>query len=267
MKNHQGFETVGDDYARPAGFAEHGTGYVPRDYQAFPMNGLKCAQAPTIKRLSEQEIVELAIEKTAKKTWVTDLADRVGSIVKNQGQAPYCFAHAPVRGMEYARIHQGGTMLVLSAFYAAWLVKHGRKEGGSGIQVVKALSEHGTCVEELVPPQTFHVNETAEIKTNAGLHQITVWEDFEPDDTQLQMSSVVQDQPFTVGIPAWGHEVLVNFLAFTNKSGKPTFGDLCEGFDNSWDKEWGKNGRGVLAGTKRKFDEAGRIAAIEQSVA
>jgi hypothetical protein len=36
-------------------------------------------------------------------------------------------------------------------------------------------------------------------------------------------------------------------------------------FRNSWG-DWGDNGRGVLAGAKRKFDEAMRIVAIEQSV-
>ena len=34
------------------------------------------------------------------KNWLTDIADRVGSIVKNQKQSSYCWIHAPVRAME-----------------------------------------------------------------------------------------------------------------------------------------------------------------------
>jgi hypothetical protein len=54
--------------------------------------------APTVARLTKAEIIELAKEKTAKKTWVTDLADRVGSHVKNQKQSSsYCWIHGPTR--------------------------------------------------------------------------------------------------------------------------------------------------------------------------
>lgn len=266
-----GYPVVDDNYSRPPGFESHGTGYTARDYQAFPLNGMSFCQQPSVKRLTEQEILEIAIEKTAKKTWIIDLCDRVGSIVKNQQSAEYCWIHAPVRGMECIRVAQGGPHPPLSAFYPAWLIKHGQNTGGSGIQGIHTLADHGTCMETMVPPMTFHVNVTPEITANGNLHKIEVYEEFDPDDTQLQMSSVCQDQPYSVGIPYWspdgGHEVLATFLAFANTSGKPTFGDLREGIDNSWGIGWGKNGRGVLSGTKRKFDEAGRIAAISQSIA
>lgn len=260
MKTLQGFPVVDENYVRPPGFEQHGTGYVERDYAAWPLNGKAYNRAPSVAKLSKAEIVELIKEKTAKKTWVTDLADRVGSHVKNQSQSPYCWIHAPTRGMEYSRIHQGGTLLTLSAFCGAWPIKHGNKSGGSGVEGVHSLAKNGTCIETDWPSMQFQPPKSDDWKTNAPLHQVTIAEEFEAGDYESIWSSIVQDQPVTVGIPAWGHEVLLTFLVLNGS-------DIAEGFDNSWGSSWGSNGRGVLAGAKRHFDEAMRIAAIEQSVA
>lgn len=251
-----GFPIVDD--AKPAVVDGYGTGYQPRDYASIALNSLKCTRASTVARLSEQEIKELIAEKTAKKSWITDHADRVGSKVKNQSSSSYCWIHAPVRGMELFLVHAGETPLTLSAFYAGSRIKNGRNQGGSGITGVKWLHEHGTCVEEMWPPMQFRGRVTPEIEANAELHQITVYEEFDPDDYQMIWSSIVQDQPVTVGIPAWGHEVLLTFLTLDGNS-------INEGFDNSWGTGYGKNGRGVLSGRMRRFDEAGRIAAMESS--
>lgn len=264
MKTEHGYEIVGDDYGRPPGFEGHGTGYQPRDYASFPLNGHSFARAATVTRLSEKEIIEAITEKTAKKSWASDIADRVGSKVKDQGQSSYCWAHAPTRGMEYAHLLTGAPPLVFSAFYTAWPIKHGSNQGGSGIQAVESLVKRGTCVESLVPPQTFHVKETPEITENAALHCIVDYEEFEPGDKIGMYSSIIQNQCITVGIPAWGHEVLLSFLALV---GGIDFSNIREGFDNSWKYTWGNNGRGVLDGAKRKFDEGGRIATIKQSIA
>lgn len=259
MKYHNGYPIIGDD--SPTVSAEgHGTGYEPRDYEAWPLNGQEHNRASTIERLDEQVIRELIEEKTAKKTWVTDLADRVGSKVKDQQNSSYCWIHAPVRGMEYARIHEGGPVLTLSAFYAGSQIKNGRNQGGSGVTGVNWLVKHGTCKEEMWLPMKFKGQVTPEIEENAGLHQIKIAEEIEADDYQMIWSSVVQDHPVTVGIPDWGHEVLLTFLALVGR-------DINEGFDNSWKYTWGNNGRGVLSGRKRRFDEAMRIAAMEQSAA
>lgn len=264
MKTEQGFEIVGDDYAPGVGFEGHGRGYEPRDYASFPLNGHSFARAATVTRLSEKEIVEAILEKTAKKSWMTDIADRVGSHVKDQGQSNYCWAHAPTRGMEYAHLLTGAPPLVFSAFYTAWPIKHGANAGGSGIQAVESLVKRGTCIESLVPPQTFHVKETEEITANALLHCIVDYEEFEPGDKVGIYSSIIAGQGVTVGIPAWSHEVFLSFLALV---GGTDFSCIREGFDNSWTQKFGNNGRGLLDGAKRRFDEAGRIASIKQSIA
>ncbi len=198
--------------------------------------------------------------ETAAKSWASDHADRVGSPVKDQGQSNYCWAHAPTRGMEYAIILNGDPVKVLSAFYTAYPIKRGSNSGGSGIEAVHSLTNHGTCTQDLWGRLNFRGPETAEVKDNAALHQITIYEDLDPRDMAYIFSSVCQDQPVTVGIPAWSHEVLITFLVIES-------GVILPGFDNSWGQSYGNNGRGVLRGKMTRFDEAGRIAAVEQSVA
>lgn len=241
--------------------SQHGTGYVPRDFASFPLKSANKGAAPPIQRFTMAEMISTIIpQKTADNSWPKDHAIRVGSPVKDQGQSSYCWAHAPTRGMEYAIILSGDPVKVLSAFYTAYPIKRGRNEGGSGIEAVQSLSSHGTCIEYLWPPQTFRGNETAEVKDNAGLHQITIYEDLDAADHELIYSSVCQGQPVTVGIPAWGHEVLLTGLVVESGSVYPIF-------DNSWGKSYGDAGRGVLHGKMTRFDEAGRIAAVEQSIA
>lgn len=258
-----GFPIIDDDHAI-AFRNDKGTGYTGRDLTAYPRGSLKCHRAPGPK-LDLATIKEMVKEKTAKKTWVSDLCDRVGSHVKNQQSSSYCWIHAPTRGMECQLVAQGskradGSPFVLSAFAAAWPIKHGSNQGGSGIEGIdKSLAAGGTCTEEIWPSMAFRHAVTPEVTANSALHVIEAWEDLDPSDYLQIWTNIVLNKPVTVGIPAWGHEVLLTFLVLNAD------GSISEGFDNSWGTDWGKNGRGVLAGAKRRFDEAGSIAAIRCS--
>lgn len=265
MKSSQGFEIVGDDYMPAAEHSSRGRGYAGRDYTAFPLNGASWSQKPTIKRLSEQEIIDgIQYRANSLHGWMTDRADKVGSHVKDQGQSEYCWGHAPTRGMEYAHFLTGADPLIFSAFDTVWPIKKGSNTGGSGIEAVGSLVKLGTCLESQVPPQTYHVHETPEIIAEREKHKIVIWEEFEADDYVGIYSAILSFQAVTVGIPDWGHEVLLT--ALTLEGGKD-FSNIREVFDNSWGVSWGKKGRGVLEGKKRKFDEAGRIATILQAAA
>lgn len=252
----QGYAVVGDDHRVDPNLDGFGTGYESRDYDEFPMNGLEFAAARDIPSFSQNEILDLIAEKTAKKTWVRDKCDAVGSKVKNQSSSSYCWGHAPVRGMEVDYVLQGGVVKVLSAFYLCSTIKNGRNQGGSGIVAAKFAHERGTCLESMHAPMNFKVNTSAEAKENAALHQITAWEDLDPSDKLAIWTRIVLDMPVTVGIPSWTHEVLLTFLVNDN-------GTIREGFDNSWGTSWGTNGRGVLTGSKQRFSEAGSIISVE----
>lgn len=257
MADIQGYHLV-DDSFNVDFQGEFGTGYISRDYAEYPLAGLKCARTFSQPYIPREEYKERIEEKTRKKTWVRDKCDRVGSKVKNQQNSNYCWMHAPVRGMECVLISQGGVPFTLSAFYPAAQIKRGRNQGGSGIEAVEWLSAHGTCIESLHPPMDFSTNVSREVVANGLLHQILVYEDLNPTDDDAIITKLLTDHPVTVGIPSWGHEVLITFLLWEN-------GEVIYGIDNSWGTDWGTNGRGVLQGRMSRFDEAGSIEVIEAS--
>ena len=258
MASIQGYTVVDDQYRALTDISSKCTGYIPRDYKQYPLASLKCARPFSQAYIPKEEYKERIEEKTAKKTWIRDKCDRVGSKVKNQSSSNYCWVHAPVRGMECMVIEQGGVPFTFSAFYPGAQIKRGRNVGGSGIEAVEWLSAHGTCVESLHEPMDFSTNVSQEVVRNGLLHQILAYEDLDPSDDDAIITKLLTDKPVTVGIPAWGHEVLITFLLWEN-------GKVIYGIDNSWGTDWGNNGRGVLQGRMSKFDEAGSIEVVEAS--
>lgn len=257
------FHVLDDSYRFDPNLDDFGTGYESRDYDEYPMNGFEFCAAPTFKALSLKELVEIAKEKKAKKTRIIDKCDAAGLKVKNQSRSSYCWIHAPVHGQEIRYVLQGGKLKVLSAFWAGARIKNGRNQGGSGITGVKFLHDNGTCLEEMHKPMDFSVDRNPEHEANAKLHQITTWNDLDPQDRLLIATSVlVYERPVTVGIPAWSHEVAITFYEPT-ASGD----DIDEGIDNSWGTSYGDNGRGILKGRYKRFDEAGSIGDLEPASA
>ncbi len=258
MADIQGFHVVDDSYGSVG--TQNGTGYESRDYGAYPLVGLEKAIAFTDPLIDPSEYQERIAEKTAKKSWIKDLCDQAGLKVKNQQQSSYCWIHAPTHGMEVIYVLNGGVLKVLSAFYAGSQIKGGRNQGGSGIQGLEWLTKHGTCQESMWEPMKFRGTVTPEIVGNAELHQVQTFVDMDPRNEQQLITRILTNKPVTVGIPAWGHEVLLTFLVWD--AGRVKFG-----FDNSWGAAWGTAGRGVLEGAKSRFDEAGSIEIVEATTA
>ncbi len=271
MKLHySGAPLVDDDFTNPP---DKGMGYERRSYVDWPLNGQPYNRAPSVKRLTEKEIVEWAIEKLAKKNFAIDLAHAWGFTSKDQSQSNFCHVHAPVGGMEICRCFAGLPYKKLSAFFAGSQITHGQNAGGSGVHDVKWLVENGTCDEDLWLPMKFKgtPDEVAKAKAEAVHHKIVTCEEFDPKDRQLIFSSIAQDQPVTIGCP-WGgggHEVLLVALDFIHDKSNPTFGDIRPKFQNSWGKDWGTDqGCGILDGSKfTGIDEAMRIAEVTMSKA
>jgi hypothetical protein len=244
------------DTTIPNGF---GTGYVKRDYASFPLGGLKFAKAaPVIKELTDAEIIEAAKEKTARKTWLTDHFDRLKIPVKNQSASSYCWVHGATRSCESCYVMSGGVPFVLAAFDVGAIIKGGRNQGGSGIEAIETIAKIGICVESLHKPMDFSSRRTPEQEANAALHKIEAYDDKDTGAHRLIASYVIANIGVTVGIPAWGHEVCITFIAIEGS-------DWFFGFDNSWSPSYGQNGRGVLHGAMSRFDEAGAVRIMTPS--
>lgn len=230
-----------------------GKGYIPRDYQSYPLGVLQFAHAaPIIKAMTDAELREAIEYKTAKKTWITDKCDRVGLKVKNQSNSNYCWSHGAVRACEVCYVFSGGKVFSLSAFDVGACIKGGRNQGGSGIVAVEWIAKNGVCREDLHAPMDFDSTRSAEQSANAALHVIEAYDDLDPGDNRLLYTYVVNDVAVTVGIPVWGHEVTLTYLAAEGSS-------IFPGIDNSWSESYGNKGRAVLHGAYTRFDEAGAV--------
>lgn len=246
-----------DDAFRVDPTLDVGFGYEGRDLASYPLNGLKCCKASNLVAFDRAELIERIKEKNANKSWVTDKCDAAGLHVKNQKNSNYCWGHSPVRGMEVCYLLMGGVIYVLSAFWACAQIKRGRNQGGSGVVAVEWLQDHGTCLESMHPPMNFKVNNDPAVVANAKLHQIVGAEEFDPRNNMLIYTSVVLDQPVTVGIPSMGHEMLITRLDLDSRD---NIVPIC---DNSWGTSSGQNGRMALTGSKTRFDEAMSIVTVE----
>lgn len=261
MKFIQGHWVI-DESAPPPNPNIHGRGYVPRDYQSHPMHSAKCAFKGTRPRIDPREFQDRILEKTAKKLWITDHCDRVGSHVKDQNGTNYCWINAPTRGLEVFYVLSSGLVLDLSAAYGGSIIKGGANQGGSGIEAVDWIHDHGQPDVKYWP--TNKLSRTAsqasqECKDSAMKHRIMQWEDMDAGDMDAIFSSVLENVPVTVGIPAWGHEVLITYLVWQN-------GRVVPGIDNSWAPSWGTNGRGLLTGAYARFDEAGAVISATPAI-
>jgi hypothetical protein len=253
----QGYPVIGDDFRFDKNLDE-GFGYIGRDYAEEALGSASFCVASTTPTFSFNELVERICEKTARRDWITDKCDDIGFKVKNQSRSNYCWNHAPVRGMELDYILQGGDVKILSAFWGAAQIKRGRNQGGYGIQACRFLHEKGVPLESFHPPMNFSVNNDPAVVANAKLHQLAAWEDLEPSDQMAIFSKVVLDQPVTVGIPAWTHEVVLTKLLVEGNEIIP----VC---DNSHGVSSGNNGRVALRGRMKRFSEAGAVSRVEPS--
>jgi hypothetical protein len=251
----QGYPVIGDDFRFVKGLDE-GLGYIDRDYESDALGADSFCVANSTPTFSMSELIERIKEKTAKNDWITDKCDAIGFKVKNQSRSNYCWNHAPVRAMELAYILQGGDVKILSAFWGAAQIKRGRNQGGWGIQACRFLHDKGVPLESFHPPMNFSVNNDPAVVANAKLHQLAAWNDLEPSDQMAIYSKVVLDQPVTVGIPAWTHEVCLTKLLVEGNEIIP----VC---DNSHGTSSGNNGRVALRGRMKRFSEAGAIASVE----
>lgn len=255
-----GFQVVDADHAP----AEFGKGYEARDYSAYPLAGGKCASPFAQTLIDPKEVPNLIKQKTEAKSFVSDICDAQGVIVKMQAQTLYCWNNAVAHGMEVCNAFSGGANLVFSAAYVGSRIKRGRNVGGSGVEAAEWIHENGIPTEAYWKRNKVSAEQPSqECLVNAALHKIVGYTDLDAHDHRKIITSILMNTPVSVGMPAWGHEVLLTFLVYEpGKNLIPGFPGVGYGFDNSWATSWGKNGRGVLSAAYSRFDEAVSIGAV-----
>lgn len=237
-------------------------GHRPRDYNKHGFAaGPYMSAFPSELIIDPSEYKERIKEKDAKKNWVSNLCDNVGSIVKNQASTPFCWINAGCRCMEIARVVQGEPQVVLSPASAGAPITGFVARGGYGTEGVQWLSEHGACPVENWPANAIQRKYyTEENKAIALKYRIDSWWDLHQGNTNELASCLLRDIPVAAGLGWWSHEITFTFLAIAAN------GDVVFGFDNSWGTSWGDNGRGILVQSKARFDDANAIRAATPTV-
>jgi hypothetical protein len=168
----------------------------------------------------------------------------------DQGSTPLCWAHGCVRAVEVMRLYQGQKPLLLSGECVAYFATDGRMRGGSPDEALAILMSDGTCDQNLWPKNSFnvkYVNRSA--YDDRKNHIVLDWLDIENFDDQ--MSCALMRLPVAIGLSWWGHLVCqLDPILFSDD----TFG---VGVDNSWGKDWGNNGYGIIHESKATADLGG----------
>lgn len=222
-------------------------GRIPRDYHKEPYGSLPFAATfPSELLVPWEEMDEEIKRKDMEKSWITDLLDQAGLTVLDQDGTNYCWINAPVHCVEIMRVVQGEQMVRLSPASCGGPIKNYRNVGGWGTEGLAYIVEKGIVPIDLWPANHWQNDnyDTEESREARLRFKIQEWIDGEERSAQQALSMAIHNIPSALGYNWWAHEVTgVRAIAFGNKK-------YGLEIDNSWGRNWGTNGRGVLSGTK-----------------
>ena len=189
-------------------------------------------------------------EMKVRKSRIIDVCDQAGLYAKDQMQTNFCWCNAPVHAAEVLRVVQGQNAVVLSAASVGGPIKGYWNVGGWGNEALQYIVANGIVPADRWPNtainRKYHTADNVNLAMN---FRVVEWWELEPGNLDQHVSCILRGFPVAVGLAWWGHEVLDTFLDWID-------GDVAVGFDNSWGRAWGENGRGVRQGRKILADDA-----------
>lgn len=212
-----------------------GKGLIPRDYVATPHGSLTYAapfSLPTIPR-SEWAKRIAAMERT--KTRLSDIWDKSGIGVLNQGSVGYCHAFSCVMGVMLTRAAMKLPYEELSASSVAGPITGFRNAGAYIHDDLERSVKYGFATTKTYPMLTTENRWTEAAAADAAMHKVTEWWDGENRNFDQVMTCLLLRIPVCVGLNWWGHAVTYVDPIFAN--GK--FG--VDGI-NSWSTNWSYGG-------------------------
>lgn len=226
-----------------ANIGEFGSGYIPRNFQSTPFGSIvKKYSGPIFDR---KELIERIKEKEALQSGLFAMFKKMKLPILNQGRLGYCWMYGTVMAMimAYAKM---GMVLHLSPTSCAAKGKNYANQGGLAEEALRYIKKFGVSTVNFWPDGGLADRryDTPEQRANAELHKAVEFEELPSENPEAVASALVVDLPCTAGLGWWGH-----LVALAQPCVMPD-GSIGFQFPNSWGTQFGKEGWGVLAGSK-----------------
>ena len=227
-----------------------GRGLIPRDFEQEPFGSLPFAAPFNLPVIPREEWKERIAEKERTQSGLSHLCDLMGVEVKNQGRTNYCWINAPVHCVEIVRAQQGQPYVELSPASCGAIIKNFQNVGGWGTEGVRYLAEHGAVPTSLWPSNAIDRRyDTPEANAQRAKFQVDEWLELRPRSFEQLVTCVLLNIPVAIGLNWWRHEVTaIDAVVHDGRVGIL--------INNSWGKNWGRNGRSVLTESKATPDDA-----------
>lgn len=215
-------------------------GRKPRDFATHPYGGLGFA-APSDVLIPRNEYASRIKDRREAGSSISAIAQAAGVKVYHQGSTNYCWANAPVKGIELLQVAAGQDYVPLSPASVAAPIKNYRNEGGWGTQAAKFIAERGASTAKLWPANSLDRRfNTHAANAERSKYQLDEWYDIPPQSFAHMATHLLLGRVVPIGLNWWTHEVLAVELV---DLGGGKFGALIW---NSHGESFGEKGLAVL---------------------
>lgn len=218
-------------------------GYIPRDYEKFPIGGdLPMSEAMVFPRSEWEQLIALQEERKASPLHVHQYHDVP---IMNQKRSKYCWAFCLVAGCMNRLAHAGinDPLPILSGTSLAAPIKSFRNVGGYVLEAAKA-AKNGISDVIAWPESSMKrslVNHQA-VKDSKRINQISEFTELPRRDLAALVSVLIDpnnSRPVAIALPWWRHAVLALRARIER-------GRVAIDFVNSYGSSWQSDGFGTL---------------------
>lgn len=233
-------------------------GLEPRNWSEVPFGSI-----PGVSILgAEMAIIpmeawpDLIADRQRRKATLKELwrQSRIG--VWNQQETRYCHAFATAMGVAFWREQQGLPFKELSPSSIGGPVTNYQNKGWYIDGDLRQAVEVGVATTDFVPRKTWRRSDfRSGWEANAAENKVVEWAEGRPRNHIMQGTLLLNGIGYIAGLNWWGHAIWVlDLLDLNPRKRADDWTRYGTEFLNSYGREWGEDGFGVLTGERAKAD-------------